>query len=116
MQDKDKRDFQTYGALMALLSLGIAHMFFTMWIGGAWRLVRPVSELSFIPDGAAGIIALVLLGGGLYTGFLLLFINDYRKYYQGLLIAAGSVLLALALAALGIGLPSMRPSLLNGGA
>jgi hypothetical protein len=101
---------------MALLSLGIAHMFFTMWIGGAWRLVRPVSELSFIPDGAAGIIALVLLGGGLYTGFLLLFINDYRKYYQGLLIAAGSVVVTLALAALGIGLPSMRPSLLNVGA
>lgn len=57
--------------------------------------------------------ALLAFGFGLYAGLLLLFVNDYRKRYQGLLLVLGTAIVVGGLALGGIGVVNIPATPLN---
>lgn len=116
MSDRSRRDFGKYAIGMVGFSIVLAHLFFTMWTGGAFVFVRQFVNLTPLPNGLPGIKAVLLFLAGIYFGLLFLFSNDYYKRYQGLLLFIGSVVVIAALAIGGIGIVNMGPTPLNLGA
>lgn len=117
MSDEDKREFWKYAVFTAATSVFVGHMFYTMWLNGAWVYASELSSsIGWIPDGATGVTAGLLFGFGIYLGFLLVFMQNRKKYYQGQILLVGTVVSVGVLGALGIGLPGFEASALNGGA
>ena len=116
MVDEGKREFWKYAVYTIVTSIPVAHMFYTMWIGGTWRYASTIaSSVAFVPDGQTGVIAGLLFGLGIYLGLLLLFMQNRQKYYQGTLFLLGTVATLALLGVLGIGLPGFELSLINAG-
>lgn len=117
MPEEGRREFWKYALFTAATSVLVGHMFYTMWLSGAWVYASDLATaIGWIPDGATGVTAGLLFGFGIYLGFLLVFMQNRRKYYQGLILLIGTVGSIGLLGALGIGLPGFEPSPLNGGA
>jgi hypothetical protein len=114
MVEEGKREFWKYAVFTLAASLPVGHMFYTMWLNGTWRYASELtSSVALVPDGPAGVIDALLFGFGLYFGFLLVFMQNRRKYYQGVILLLGTVGAVGLLAALGIGLPGFEPTPLN---
>lgn len=96
-------------------TLIITHMFYHMWIGGGHLVMRRVTVLPFVPDGVAGVESLLALGFGIYLGLLSLYVNDYRKKYQSVLLGLGTFIVVGGLAAFGIGVVNIFSEPLNVG-
>lgn len=114
MSEEDRREFWKYAVFTAATSVLVGHMFYTMWLEGAWVYASELtSSLGLVPDGATGVTAGLLFGFGIYLGFLLVFMQNRRKYYQGLILLGGTAASIGVLAVLGIGLPGFEPTMLN---
>ena len=114
MVDEGKREFWKYAVYTVVASIPIAHMFYTMWVGGTWRYANTIANsVAFVPDGLTGVIAGLLFGLGIYLGLLLIFMQNRQKYYQGALFLLGTVATLALLGVLGIGLPRFEPTLIN---
>jgi hypothetical protein len=114
-EKEERREAYVLIAKIFVLAPFVGHMLFGMWNSGGRELFRGIVEvLPVVPGGRAGIEALGLFGFGLYSTWLFLFTNDYRKWYQGLLITLASV---LVIGSLGLWdgevVPSIAPSLTN---
>lgn len=116
MNDRVKEELKKYGFGVALFSLLIFHMFYTLWTNEAWLLFHAVADATFLPDGAAGTKLLVLFASGVYFGLLFIYSLDHRKRYRGLILLIGSVIIIFGLAATGYGIPNFELSLSNFGA
>lgn len=103
-QKKKRRSLLYYLTFTVIFALPVAHLFYTMWIKGAYRFLESRINL---PLGLMGDVqVLVMLGSGLYLAWLVLFANDWRKRYQGYILLFGSILMITILGAFGIGIPN----------
>lgn len=116
MNNKVKEELKKYGFGVALFSLLILHMFYTLWTNEAWLLFHAVADATFLPDGAAGTKLLVLFASGVYFGLLFIYSLDHRKRYRGLILLIGSVIIISGLALAGYGIPNFELSVSNLGA
>jgi hypothetical protein len=107
-QETKQRKFVGYLIGISLFALPVSHMFYTMWVSGAYNFFNSALDLTFIPAGESSIQVIVMLGSGLYLSWLLLFANDWRKRYQGYLLITGTVIVVAALGVLGIGIPNIN--------
>ena len=113
MNNKVKEELKLYGTGVALFSLLILHMFYTLWTNEAWLLFHALADATFLPDGAAGTKLLVLFASGVYFGLLFIYSLDHRKRYRGLILLIGSVIIISGLGVAGYGIPNFELSLSN---
>lgn len=117
MNPQERRDFVWYLGGILLTTPVLAHLFYNMWLGGGYVLARYLTVVPFIPDGVTGVEALLSFGFGVYLGLLVLYSNDYRKRYQGILLLSGLVVLVggLTVGGLGLGVTPLNAAALAGG-
>ena len=111
---RDRRTFYLYTIVVTALTAVIAFMFFDMWTSGGHDLLSGLTTaIPFIPDGIAGIQAVVLFLFGLSMTWLGLFAHDYRKRYQGALLLIGTLIILVVMTVLGRGVQNIDPTLAN---
>jgi hypothetical protein len=110
----DKRNFVFYLVGTLFFAAPVAHLFFTVWTGGAQEFLLNTVDIPLARAGGESLQAVLMLAGGVFFSLLVLFANDWRKRYQGYILILTTLLVLVVLDLLGIGLATKGINVASG--
>ena len=113
MEGQEKLDLIKWTSVVSILSVVLGGMFYTVWSGGAWRILHAPIERFAGVDPVAGTEFVLMAGTGWFLSLLLIMYNDQHKHYQASLLGLGAVLVVGVMNVMGFGGFLFRPSLPN---